>query len=209
YAAAAAAASAAAAAAVSANSATTATTAAAAKTQPFVFPTLGVNVPTSQQQPPPPPPPPESPPPPPPPPPPPEAGETAAKRPPPPSDDPGDGADVKRIRTQAADSTEAAAAAGSAGGQAETRHLWIAGLPPGTKATDAKELCSAYGRVVNVKIVGSKKSEVPAIFAFVTMDSAANAAKALQALDTSRYRSAELRVRLMDSNPLAKSAAAV
>uniref|UniRef100_A0A1I8GZA5 RRM domain-containing protein n=1 Tax=Macrostomum lignano TaxID=282301 RepID=A0A1I8GZA5_9PLAT len=95
------------------------------------------------------------------------------------------------------------------GGQAETWHLWIAGLPPGTKATDAKELCSAYGRVVNVKIVGSKKSEVPAIFAFVTMDSAANAAKALQALDTSRYRSAELRVRLMDSNPLAKSAAAV
>ena len=53
----------------------------------------------------------------------------------------------------------------------------------GVRATDVKNLCAHYGRVVSIKIVGNRQGNEPKIYAHVTMESAASASAAAQHLD--------------------------
>lgn len=65
----------------------------------------------------------------------------------------------------------------------ESPHFLITGLTMGVKATDVKNLCAHYGRVVSIKIVGNRQGTEPKIFAHVTMDSPVSASAAANHLN--------------------------
>ncbi|CAH8613032.1 unnamed protein product [Heterobilharzia americana] len=78
--------------------------------------------------------------------------------------------------------------------------IWISNLPQGVRAVDVKEMCSPYGKVQTIKIVGSKKSTPPSIYAYLIMETSEAAIRLVHGLQGVKFSENELKVRQI--NPI-------
>nr|CAH8869202.1 unnamed protein product [Trichobilharzia regenti] len=80
-----------------------------------------------------------------------------------------------------------------------SRCVWISNVPQGVRALDVKEMCSPYGKVQSIKIVKSKKSRSPSIFAYLIMETSEAAVRLVQGLQGVKYFQNELKVKQINA----------
>ncbi|CAH8631608.1 unnamed protein product [Schistosoma guineensis] len=84
---------------------------------------------------------------------------------------------------------------GSKSDLSSSKYLWISNLPQGVRAVDIKEMCAPYGKVQTIKIVGSKKSKPPSIYAYLIMETSEAAVRLIKALQGVRFSGNELKIK--------------
>ncbi|KER27919.1 hypothetical protein T265_05124 [Opisthorchis viverrini] len=73
--------------------------------------------------------------------------------------------------------------------------IWISNLPQGVKAVDVKERCTPFGRVQTIKIIGSRKSTPPSIYAYLVMESVESATRLVEGLQGAKFDNQEIKVK--------------
>ncbi|CAH8658357.1 unnamed protein product [Schistosoma rodhaini] len=84
---------------------------------------------------------------------------------------------------------------GSKSDLSSSKYLWISNLPQGVRAVDIKEMCAPYGKVQTIKIVGSKKSKPPSIYAYLIMETSEAAVRLVKALQGVKFSGNELKIK--------------
>ncbi|CAH8611346.1 unnamed protein product [Schistosoma mattheei] len=84
---------------------------------------------------------------------------------------------------------------GSKSDLSSSKYLWISNLPQGVRAVDIKEMCAPYGKVQTIKIVGSKKSKPPSIYAYLIMETSEAAVRLIKALQGVKFSGNELKIK--------------
>ncbi|XP_071746959.1 LOW QUALITY PROTEIN: uncharacterized protein [Lepeophtheirus salmonis] len=81
------------------------------------------------------------------------------------------------------------------------RNLWISGLASSSRATDLKNACSNYGKVVGAKIVtNSRRSEETKCYGYVTMGSSDDALNCIKHLHNTELHGSVISVELAKSS---------
>ncbi|KAG5442686.1 hypothetical protein CSKR_110637 [Clonorchis sinensis] len=80
--------------------------------------------------------------------------------------------------------------------------IWISNLPQGVKAVDVKERCTPFGRVQTIKIIGSRKSTPPSIYAYLVMESVEAATRLVEGLQGAKFDSQEIKVKRINALPI-------
>ncbi|KAF8565254.1 hypothetical protein P879_04192 [Paragonimus westermani] len=80
--------------------------------------------------------------------------------------------------------------------------IWISNLPQGVKAVDVKERCTPFGRVQTIKIIGSRKSTPPSIYAYLVMETPDAALRLVEGLQGASFRNQEIKVKRINALPI-------
>ncbi|KAF6775791.1 hypothetical protein AHF37_05113 [Paragonimus kellicotti] len=80
--------------------------------------------------------------------------------------------------------------------------IWISNLPQGVKAVDVKERCTPFGRVQTIKIIGSRKSTPPSIYAYLVMETPDAALRLVEGLQGAIFRNQEIKIKRINALPI-------
>ncbi|KAF5396396.1 hypothetical protein PHET_10859 [Paragonimus heterotremus] len=80
--------------------------------------------------------------------------------------------------------------------------IWISNLPQGVKAVDVKERCTPFGRVQTIKIIGSRKSTPPSIYAYLVMETPDAARRLVEGLQGAIFRNQEIKIKRINALPI-------
>ncbi|CAL8075656.1 unnamed protein product [Calicophoron daubneyi] len=85
---------------------------------------------------------------------------------------------------------------------ASSKYIWISNLPQGIKAIDIKERCAPFGRAQTIKIIGSRKSKPPSIYAYLIMETADAAARLVEGLQGGKFENNEIKIKRINALPI-------
>ncbi|CAH8435577.1 unnamed protein product [Dicrocoelium dendriticum] len=80
--------------------------------------------------------------------------------------------------------------------------IWISNLAQGVKAVELKERCAPYGHVQTIKIIGSRKSTPPSIYAYLVMETADAAQRLVEGLQGAMFHNQEIKIKRINALPI-------
>ncbi|TPP60391.1 hypothetical protein FGIG_00528 [Fasciola gigantica] len=84
----------------------------------------------------------------------------------------------------------------------ESKYVWMSNLPQGVKAVDIKDRCTPFGRVQTIKIIGSRKSKPPSIYAYLIMETAEAAGRLIEGLQGTCFGNNQVKLKRITALPI-------